>query len=603
MLTLSTRDRYATLLDAETLRAADDRPALIYVSSDQPPVIVSRHAFAATTAAIAASLHELGLRPRDLVVIAHTQNLESIFAFWGALRLGAVPSMFPTLTEKLDPQVYMRGLAELTRLSGVAAVMTTDDFAPTLQPHLPCPVFGSAVLKRADPQMGQVSEDIWGVLSSDSVPNSAEPAPSTGKIALLQHSSGTTGLQKGVALTHAAVLNQLAAYSDAISLRENDVVASWLPLYHDMGLIAGFLLPLVQGIPLVLMSPFDWVQHPALLLRAIHDHRATLCWLPNFAYNHCARRIRQRDSDGLSAASMRLFVNCSEPVRADSHALFLKRFAANGVRPEMLGVSYAMAENTFAVTQTPPGRAARLDYVELGALASGYAKVIGVDEGGADEERCDALQKVRRTGATGEAATLPRVSCGPPIPGTELRVLDDDGRPLPDRFVGQIAIRSDCLLTGYYRRDDLHPFTPGGWFLTGDRGYVANGELFVVGRAKDLIINAGKNIYPGDIEAIVNEVAGVHAGRAVVFGVPDEREGTELVAVVAETRATDAAERQAITRAIRAAVAQQAAVTVSYVHLVGPRWLLKTSSGKLARAANRDKWRAETEKATTDYTD
>ena len=132
---------------------------------------------------------------------------------------------------------------------------------------------------------------------------------------------------------------------------------------------------------------------------------------------------------------------------------------------------------------------------------------------------------------------------------------------------------------------------------------MANGELFVVGRAKDLIINAGKNIYPGDIEAIVNEVAGVHAGRAVVFGVPDEREGTELVAVVAETRATDAAERQAITRAIRAAVAQQAAVTVSYVHLVGPRWLLKTSSGKLARAANRDKWRAETEKATTDYTD
>ena len=603
MLTLSTRDRYATLLDAETLRAADDRPALIYVSSDQPPVIVSRHAFATTTAAIAASLHELGLRPRDLVVIAHTQNLESIFAFWGALRLGAVPSMFPTLTEKLDPQVYMRGLAELTRLSGVAAVLTTDDFAPTLQPHLPCPVFGSAVFKRADPQMGQVSEDIWGVLSSDSVPNSAEPAPSTGKIALLQHSSGTTGLQKGVALTHAAVLNQLAAYSDAISLRENDVVASWLPLYHDMGLIAGFLLPLVQGIPLVLMSPFDWVQHPALLLRAIHDHRATLCWLPNFAYNHCARRIRQRDSDGLSAASMRLFVNCSEPVRADSHALFLKRFAANGVRPEMLGVSYAMAENTFAVTQTPPGRAARLDYVELGALASGYAKVIGVDEGGADEERCDALQKVRRTGATGEAATLPRVSCGPPIPGTELRVLDDDGRPLPDRFVGQIAIRSDCLLTGYYRRDDLHPFTPDGWFLTGDRGYVANGELFVVGRAKDLIINAGKNIYPGDIEAIVNEVAGVHAGRAVVFGVPDEREGTELVAVVAETRATDAAERQAITRAIRAAVAQQAAVTVSYLHLVGPRWLLKTSSGKLARAANRDKWRAETEKATTDYTD
>jgi acyl-CoA synthetase (AMP-forming)/AMP-acid ligase II len=583
MLTLSTRDQFATLLDAETLRAADDRPALIYVSSDQPPITVSRRAFATTTATTATSLHELGLRPRDLVVIAHTQNLESIFAFWGALRLGAIPSMFPTLTEKLDPQVYMRGMAELARLSGVAAVLTTDDFAPTLRPQLPCPVYGSSELKRSDPQIKQITEENSWSRSLES----AQSTESAEQIAFLQHSSGTTGLQKGVALTHAAVLNQLAAYSDTLALHEDDVVVSWLPLYHDMGLIAGFLLPLVQGLPLVLMSPFDWVQHPALLFRAIHDHRATLCWLPNFAYNHCARRIRQRDSDGVSAASMRLFINCSEPVRHDSHTLFLERFAANGVRPEMLGVSYAMAENTFAVTQTPPGRPARLDYVEPSTLASGYAKVAGVDD-----DRGDALQEGRRTAE----AVLPRVSCGWPIPGTELRVLDANGRPLPDRAVGEIAIRSNCLLTGYYRRDDLHPFTAGGWFLTGDRGYVAEGELFVVGRAKDLIINAGKNIYPGDIEAIVNEVAGVHAGRAVVFGVPDEREGTELLAVVAETGVTDAAERQAIARTIRAAVAQQAAVTLSYVHLVGPRWLLKTSSGKLARAANRDKWLLEREK-------
>jgi acyl-CoA synthetase (AMP-forming)/AMP-acid ligase II len=579
MLTLSTRQQYGTLLDAVTLRDADDRPAIIYVASNAPPIIVSRRDFAATTAAMAISLHELGLRPRDLVVVAHTQNLESIFAFWGALRLGAIPSMFPTLTEKLDPDVYMRGLAELARLSGVAAVLTTDDFAPTLRPRLLCPVYGSSELKRSDPQMGQIRQ----ISENQALTALLKSAQSADEIAFLQHSSGTTGLQKGVALSHAAVLNQLAAYSNTLSLGEDDVVVSWLPLYHDMGLIAGFLLPLLQGLPLVLMSPFDWVQHPALLLRAIHDHRATLCWLPNFAYNHCARRIRRRDSEGLSAATMRLFVNCSEPVRHDSHTQFLARFADNGVRPEMLGVSYAMAENTFAVTQTPPGRPARLDYVDLVALAQeGYARPIAVDQDG-------------YANAAGAPLPLPRVSCGPPIPHTELRVLDDDGRPRPDRTVGQIAIRSDCLLTGYYRRDDLHPFTPDGWLLTGDQGYVAEGELYVVGRAKDLIINAGKNIYPGDIEDIVNDVAGVHAGRAVAFGVPDEREGTELVAVVAETQAADPAERQAIARAIRAAVAQQAAVTLSYVHLVGPRWLLKTSSGKLARAANRDKWLREKE--------
>ncbi|HOU42115.1 MAG TPA: AMP-binding protein, partial [Promineifilum sp.] len=510
---------------------------------------------------VAASLYELGLRPRDLIIIAHTQNLESIFAFWGALRLGAIPSMFPTLTEKLDAGVYMSSLAELARLSGVAAVLTTDAFAPVVRPRLPCPVYGAADLPAPT-----------GIESGPASAGRTFHPPAPAEIAFLQHSSGTTGLQKGVALSHAAVLNQMAAYSTALALHESDVVVSWLPLYHDMGLIAGFLLPLLQGVPLVLMSPFDWVQHPALLFRAIHDYHGTLCWLPNFAYNHCARGIRRRDMDGLSAASMRLFVNCSEPVRHDSQTLFLERFAANGVRPEMLGVSYAMAENTFAVTQTPPGRPARLDTIDAATRIAGAAPPQLPDD----------------------PASAVRVSCGPPIPGTQVRVLDDEGHTLPDRRVGQLAIRSDCLLTGYYRRDDLQPFTPDGWFLTGDRGYLAEGEVYVVGRSKDLIINAGKNIYPADIEAIVNEVPGVHAGRAVAFGVADEREGTELVAVVAETGVDDAGARATVSRAIRAAVAHRAGVTVSYVHLVGPRWLLKTSSGKIARAANRDKWRRET---------
>ena len=575
MLTPHTRAEYRTLLDAETLRAADDRPAIIFVASGQPAVTITRRDFAAAVARTSESLYELGLRPRDLIVIAHTQNLESIYAFWGALRLGAVPSMFPTLTEKLDPEVYMRSMAELARLSGVAAVLTTDDFAPALRPHVPCPVFSSSQLRESSRKGAKEIKDAKQETSVASfAPVGPLREPSFDEVAFLQHSSGTTGLQKGVALSHVAVLNQVAAYSSAISLCEADVVVSWLPLYHDMGLIAGFLLPLIQGVPLVLMSPFDWVQHPALLFRAIHDHRGTLCWLPNFAYNHCARRIRRRDSDGLSAASMRLFINCSEPVRDDSHRLFLERFGDNGVRPEMLGVSYAMAENTFAVTQTPPGAPACLDVIAAGELGqNGYAK----------------------PSAAADPTAQVRVSCGPPISGTELRILDGDGRVLAERHVGQIAIRSDCLLTGYYRRPDLQPFTPDGWYLTGDMGYVAGGEVYVVGRSKDLIINAGKNIYPADIEAVVNEVPGVHAGRAVVFGVADEREGTELIAVVAEVGTADEAERREIARAVRQEVARQTTVTVTFVHLVGPRWLLKTSSGKIARAANRDKWLQEME--------
>ena len=322
MLTLFSRDHFTTLLDALTLTAADERPAIIFVATDREPEVISRGCFLRRISDRADALRGLGLRPRDLVVIAHDHSLESIYSFWAALLVGAIPSMFPTLTEKLDAAVYMSSVAELVRLSGVAAVLTSDDFAPALRGRVPCPVYGAAMLSSVPDEQ----PSSWAIASP--------PVPE--EIAFLQHSSGTTGLQKGVALSHTAVLNQLAAYSDAIALREDDVVVSWLPLYHDMGLIAGFLLPLVQGIPLVLMSPFDWVSHPALLLRAIHDHGGTLCWLPNFAYNHCARRIRRRDSDGLSAATMRLFINCSEPVSDDSHHLFLERFAANGVRPEML---------------------------------------------------------------------------------------------------------------------------------------------------------------------------------------------------------------------------------------------------------------------------
>ncbi len=556
MLTVANRDHYGTLLDADALKSPDDQPAIVYLETAQDPVMVTRSTLRQKIQQSAASLLNLGLSPGQLVIIANTQSLESIYAFWGALTMGAVPSMFPTLTEKLDPGVYMKGMGELVQLSAAAAVLTTDEFAPVLRSRVTVPVFGSAELATCP---------------------SSQPAaayqPDAGNIAFLQHSSGTTGLQKGVALSHTAVLNQIVAYSEAIALQDSDVVVSWLPLYHDMGLIAGFILPLMQGVPLVLMSPFDWVSHPALLFRAIHDYAGTLCWLPNFAYNHCAHRIRRRDSQGLSLATMRLFINCSEPVRDDSHQLFLDRFVDNGVQPEMLGVSYAMAENTFAVTQTAPHRAAPVDAIEGEVLElSRYAKEAGAN--------CPSAQR--------------RVSCGPPIKGTELRIIDDQGHILEDRYVGEIAIRSSCLLSGYYRRPDLMPFDNEGWFLTGDMGYMAGGELFIVGRRKDLIINAGKNVYPADIEAVINQVAGVRAGRAVVFGVADEREGTELLATVAEVIAEDEAERRAIGRAIRLEVARQASVTLTYVHLVGPKWLLKTSSGKIARHANREKWRRET---------
>ncbi|PID84997.1 MAG: hypothetical protein CSB13_10320 [Chloroflexi bacterium] len=561
LLTQQTRDQFHTLLDAITLTAENDsQPAIIYAATNQPDIYVTRKAFRTAVTQTAHALTHLGIQPGELIIIAHTQNLESIYLFWGALAAGAVPAMFPTLTEKLDPAVYMTNIATLVRFSNVRAILTTDEFAPQLATQVACAVISSKQLTANKEQTAEPINVHWTRDNS--------PLTRSHSVALLQHSSGTTGLQKGVALSHTAVLNQIAAYSDTLELTPNDIIVSWLPLYHDMGLIAGFLLPLIQGVPLVLMSPFDWVRHPALLLKAIDQHQGTLCWLPNFAYNHCARRIRKRDKAGLSLATIRAFINCSEPVRHDSHQLFLEKFADNGATAEMLGVSYAMAENTFAVTQTELGEPARLDVIDRVVLEKNrYAK---------SAKRTDATSTVK-------------VSCGKPIPGTAVSVLDEAGTQLPERQVGELAIKSNCMLTEYYHRPDIQPFCDG-WFRTGDMGYIADGEIYVIGRTKDLIINAGKNVYPQDIEAIVNEVAGVHAGRAVVFGVPDEREGTELIAVVAETRETDPAVKQEISKAIRQEVARQSMVTISFVQLVDAKWLIKTSSGKIARAANREKW-------------
>ena len=405
MLTLSNRSQFHTLLDAVALQSEhDERPAIIYLETDRAPITISRREFREAVEAHAAGLQHMGIRPRDLVIIAHTQNLESIYAFWGALWCGAIPSMFPTLTEKLDPDIYMHSMAELARLSEVRAIFTTDEFEPQLAARVPCQVFGSEHLARsvamanggAHPERSCAGVRRAQRRAARACARSL-PSQDATEVAFLQHSSGTTGLQKGVALSHEAVLNQVASYSEAIALNDQDVIVSWLPLYHDMGLIAGFILPLVQGVPLVMMSPFDWVAHPALLLHAINDYRGTLCWLPNFAYNHCARRIRQRDSEGLSLASMRMFINCSEPVRYESHQMFLERFAANGVTNEMLAVSYAMAENTFAVTQTPLGQAARLDVVDRIELEQNrFAKPVERDHPNAQI----------------------RVSCGPAIVNT-----------------------------------------------------------------------------------------------------------------------------------------------------------------------------------------
>ncbi len=563
LLTPDNRAQVGTLLELAQ-RQYEERPdaaAVIFIpATNEPTHTITAREFFDSAGRYAAALRSVQVAPRDLVILVMEHSEALLYAFWGAMMLGAIPSIFPFLSDKLDPVMYFERVKALVIHSGARAIIASEQFAGALADLL---------------------EDtgVRVITSSDLKPAEAKPSFSPGvggqDIAFLQHSSGTTGLQKGVALSHGAVLNQLVSYARAIRLSAGDRIVSWLPLYHDMGLIAGFIMPLSQGIPLVLMSPFHWIRDPKILLQAIHEHRGTLCWLPNFAYNFLTTRIRDNHIQGVDLSSMRAFVNCSEPMRVESHRMFAQRFASFGLRPQALTTCYAMAENTFAVTQGGIDGPVTVDVISRAALS--------------DSHRADPILDGNTT-----QLKMEMLSCGRPISSCEIKIVDEKRNPLPDRCVGEVAVHSDSMLSGYYRRDDLTAQAMfEGWYLTGDLGYVADGELYITGRKKDLIIVGGKNVYPQDLEAIANEAPGVHPGRVVAFGVPDERLGTEAIVLVCEVDTDDEDKRAEIGRDVRMRIAQQTETAVSNVLLVDAKWLHKTSSGKIARGANREKYLRE----------
>jgi acyl-CoA synthetase (AMP-forming)/AMP-acid ligase II len=539
----------------ERAQTTPEHAALVFIAEDGVETKITSGELHHSAEQYARVLKEMGIGPDDLVILVLRHSEILLSAFWGALYLGAIPSIFPFLTEKLDPVLYRERVKTLVAHSGARAVITMPEFESqfsALLADVGCKVVST----------DQVSDRNY---TADFNPWSGNPD----KIAFLQHSSGTTGLQKGVALSHRAVLNQIKAYSAAIDLRPDDVVVSWLPLYHDMGLIAGFVIPIVTGTPLVLMSPFHWIRDPKILLWAIHNHRGTLAWLPNFAYNHLARSARPSYLEGLDLSSWRMAINCSEPVYHHSHQVFLEKFTFYGFSPAALAVSYAMAENTFAVTQTASQNPPELDWVNIATL----------------QEQRQAIEAEPKS--EGAAAV---VSCGAPIVGTQIRIVDEARQILVEREVGEIAIQSDCMLSEYHQRPELTAeVIVDGWYYTGDMGYLAGGELYVTGRKKDLIIVGGKNVYPQDLEAIANRIPGIYPGRAVAFGLFDERMGSENIVIVAELN-DDQRDPAEVERELRAQIVRETEVTLADVRFVDQRWVLKTSSGKLARGDNREKY-------------
>lgn len=512
----------------------------------------------ARSARVAESLRGCGVRSRETVFVLAPLGPDLLAAFLGAMLQRAVPSLLSYPSSKVAPEVYADNLRGVLEITGSRTVITTRALAEPLERAL-AGVGGVRLLWLEDMEAP--------LLGADAHLETIAAVPAA-EIAFLQHSSGSTGLQKGVALSHRAVLNQVRHYAKAIALEPSrDKIASWLPLYHDMGLIATFLMPLITATPVVYMDPFRWVVDPAILLEVISRHRATLTWLPNFAYVHLARRVDPGRLAGLDLSSMRGFVNCSEPVREASHRLFLERFGPSGVREDMLWTCYAMAENTFAVTQGGGPSPRVTDWVDRALLAS-----------------------ERRAHPVPSGAGAPVVSCGPPIEGCEIRIVDEARRPVAERAVGEVALRSDCMLTEYHGNVQATAAAlDGGFYFTGDLGYIASNHLYITGRKKDLIIVGGKNFHPQDLEDLASEQEGVIPGRVVAFGVSAEESGTEQVVVVVETVLENEDDRGRLRRTISRVVLERLDCSVERVLLVERGWLIKTSSGKIARTANVEK--------------
>ncbi|MEO5370753.1 MAG: AMP-binding protein [Magnetococcus sp. DMHC-1] len=490
-----------------------------------------------------------GALPGEIIPIFLPHSLDLYPAFLGAMLAGCIPSFMPPLTVKQEPGLYWEAHQKLLQRMEIRLLLADQRLADDADKlHFP----RDKIL-----QPGQAQTLTQPPVA---VTRQAE------EIAFLQHSSGTTGLKKGVALSHAAVLRQAAAYRRAIDLGPEDVVASWLPLYHDMGLLACFIIPLLAGATLVTMDPLAWVIHPESLFEAVEQHRCTHLWMPNFAFHHLCRTVDPaRRSFDLS--SLKAIINCSEPCKAETFALFSRTFAPFGITPEKLQISYAMAETVFAATQTPLGKA---------------VQPLAVDQQSLLEQSCyhppsdsRPIQYLMPVGAT--------------LEGLAICIMAAD-TPLADGQIGEVAIRGDFLFSGYFRLPEMTAQRlRNGWYHTRDCGFILNGELYITGRQDDLLIIHGKNIYAHDVEQAINPIPGIKPGRVVAVARFDPLLGSQELIILAETITTEAEVHKKIKKEIAATLGAIFNITSPKIRLVAQGWLVKTTSGKISREKNLEK--------------
>jgi fatty-acyl-CoA synthase len=503
---------------------------------------------------VANGLISSGLKPGETVAIMLPTCADFFYSFFGVALAGgiAVPIYPPTRAAQIEE--YVKRQLAILQNADVQFLISFDQAKVVAD-----------VMRLGLPSLHEVTtaDELAGRGR-----NYNGPAPETSEIFFIQYTSGSTGNPKGVTLTHSNVLANVRGIGEAVQARPDDVVVSWLPLYHDMGLIGSWLFAVYHGFPITVMSPLDFLSRPERWLWAMSDAGGTLCPAPNFSFDLCTAKIPDAALEDVDLSPWRIAINAGEPVLAHTLETFAERFAASGFDPKAYVPCYGLAESSVALTFPAINRQPVIDVIDRTAF----------ERDGIAAPATDDTVRTLRFVANGQALRL-----------HELKVVDDVGNLVAERIRGRILFRGPSRTAGYYRNPEATKavIDSDDWMDSGDLGYQVDGELFVTGRLKDVIIKSGHNIIPQDVEAAATEIDGVRKGCVAAFGVVDEQAGTERLIVVAETRVTDEAERALITHDITENVARKVGLPPDVVLLAPPHAVPKTSSGKIRRAETR----------------
>ncbi len=528
---------------------------LLYSSEDESATETLTYGSLSTEAMnLAGGLQERGLRPGETVALMLPTAADYFVSFLGVLMAGGIPV-------PIYPPARRAGLEDHLRRQ----VHILDNGAVTMLVTVPEARFVARLVRQQVPSLRAVLsvDDLRRAIASPP----PRPAVRTDDTALIQYTSGSTGSPKGVVLAHRHVLANIRAMGEAMAATPADVVVSWLPLYHDMGLIGSWLASLYFGFELVVMPPTAFLSRPVRWLQAVSAYRGTLSPSPNFGYELCLRHVSDEELSTLDLSSWRMALNGAEPVSPETIRRFTERFGPCGFRPEVMAPVYGLAEAAVGLTFPPLGRGPIVDAVDRQVL---------IRWGRAEPTTSDDVTSLRF------------VSCGRPLPGYKVRVIDATGKELAERHEGHVEFTGPSATPGYFRNEEeTRSLRRAGWVVTGDLGYMAGGDLYLTGRSKDIIIRAGRNLHPEELEIALGDVPGVRKGCVAVFASTDAALATERLVVLAETRLDDADALTELRRRITGLTVDLLGTPPDDVVLAPPGTVLKTSSGKIRRAGCR----------------